>query len=126
MIFSGLIGYALFIFWCCGIVSIFVDVDHIWNLFGKEPPVRFSDSFGRPFHTRTVFIIVAIIFSFIMVTFGNGFYEEILRIFGEEGSLLVMIILNVMTYYGSKRIGKQLSIKLYNRSKLNERLGNEY
>lgn len=124
--FSGFIGYALFIFWCCGIVSIFVDVDHIWALFGKEPPIRLSDSFGRPFHTRTVFIIVAIIFSFIMVTFGNGFYEEILRIFGEEGSLLVMIILNVMTYYGSKRIGKQLSIKLYNRSKLNERLGNEY
>lgn len=114
MAFNGLIVYALFIFWCCGIVSIFVDVDHIWALFGKESPIRFSDSFGRPFHTRTVFIIVAIIFSFIMVTFGNGFYGEILRIFGKEGSLLVIVILNVMTYYNSERVGKRLSICLYN------------
>ena len=113
--FYGFISYALFIFWYCGIISIFVDVDHIWALFGKEPPIRFSNSFGRPFHTRAIFTIIAVFVSFIMVAFGNGFYQEVLRIFGEGGSLLAMVLLNVITYYGSKRVGKRLGIKLYNK-----------
>ena len=132
--FYGFISYALFIFWCCGTISIFVDVDHVWSLLGKESSIRFSDSFGRPFHTRTIFTIIAVFASFIMVTFGNGFYREILRVFGEEGFLLVMVILNVITYYGSKRVGKKLGIRLYNKkcqrinfdskSRLNKRLEN--
>ena len=118
MMVYGFISYALFIFWCCGIVSIFVDVDHIWALFGRKPPIRFSNSFGRPLHTRTIFTFIAVIASFIMVTFGNGFYREILRIFGEGGSLLVMVFLNVISYYGSKRVGKRLGIELYNKRKI--------
>ena len=105
---DGLISYTLFIFWIGGCLSICVDIDHIFVIFGRKPPIKLSDSFGRPFHTRAIFTFVAIVGSFIVVTLANGFYREILFRFGEGGTIVFLVILIVLTYISSKFLGQRI------------------
>ncbi len=112
MTIIGTIGYALFVFWICGTSAVFVDIDHIWTILGRVCPIRLSESYGRPFHTRTVFVMVAIIISVIVVTFAHGLYEEILFGFGEIGTVIFFTTLIIITYISTKYLGRQLLHKM--------------
>lgn len=110
--FFGIIAYSLFIFWMCGIISILIDCDHIFCLIGRKPCIKFSESYGRPFHTRTIFILVAFFVSIFVVSYVYGFYRGILFGIGEREVLLLMISLNLITYFGSKYLGSKFMYRL--------------
>jgi hypothetical protein len=117
MALIGIITYALFIFWIGGIVSIFIDSDHIFGLIGRKPSFKFSETYGRPFHTRTIFILVAYVISFFMGTFIYGFYKGILLGIGDGETLLLMLGLNIFTYLGSKYLGNKFFLRLIEQRK---------
>lgn len=106
------IAYTLFVFWVAGIISILVDVDHIWTLCKRVCPVRFSDSYGRPFHTNTIFVVVAIIGSILVVTFVDGFFRGVLQRVGAGETTLLLICLIGVTYYLSRDISEQLLARM--------------
>jgi hypothetical protein len=103
----GEIAYTLFVFWVCGSLSVLVDIDHIWTILERVSPIRFSESYGRPFHTRIVFIVVACIICFSIITLGNGFYRGILQQFGEGGTVVFFLLLIILTYIFSKYLGEK-------------------
>lgn len=121
----GIVAYALFILWCCGTSSILVDFDHIWSIIGREPPITLCTGYGRPLHTRRVFIVFACICAGIMVTFGTGFYRGIVVFLGIEMVLLLMIVMNVVTYLFSKRLGKKLATIMLNHKRERRKLNND-
>jgi len=114
----GIIIYTLFVFWVCGIVSVFIDIDHIFVLIGRKSPIKLSESYGRPFHSRIVFALVAVAISFFMASFGYGFYRGILFGLDPRGSLLLMIGIVVGTFVGTKKIGNIFSKRLKNQRRL--------
>jgi len=104
--------YALFVFWVCGSLSVLIDIDHIFVLIGRKPPFKLSESYGRPLHNRAIFALVAIIISFFMATFIDGFYRNILLGSGTGNAILLLIGLNIATYYIVKKIGLRFGKRL--------------
>ena len=115
MAISGFFSYALFVLWYVGTVCVCVDFDHIFVILGRKSPIRLSESFGRPFHTRTVFTLVAIAACGFMVTFGNGFYRGVLLQFGEVGTIVFFATLIIITYGVSKYLGVEIQILIRDR-----------
>lgn len=109
---NGGLTYALFVFWVCGSFSVLLDLDHIWTLFKRVCPVRLSESYGRPLHTRVVFSLVSCLVGIVVVTFANGLYAGILRQFGEGGANLLFLILILSTFVLAKYLGKRLFKRL--------------
>ena len=110
----GIITYALFVFWVCGGISVLIDSDHILSLFGRKPPFKLSESYGRPLHTRIVFVLASFFVSIIVVSYVYGLYQRILLRLGEGEVLLLMIALNIFTYYIVKYLGNKFLWRLIN------------
>jgi hypothetical protein len=108
----GIILYSLFIFWFGGCISVLVDLDHIFVLIGRKPPYKFSESYGRPFHTRGIFIGIAVGISFVMASFGFRFYRGILQGVGEGTALLFLIGIIIVTGLVFRTVGNRLGRRL--------------
>jgi hypothetical protein len=63
---------AFLAFGICGIASALLDLDHTWKYFGLEVPFSLTGWYGRPFHSPVVVLLVSLILSVILVTFGYG------------------------------------------------------
>lgn len=108
----GWILYALFVFWISGVISVLIDIDHIFVLTGRKPPIKFSDTYGRPLHSRVIFTLVAVGISFVMATFVDGLYREILLGCGVGGAILFLVGLIVITGVVTKKVGRNFGNKL--------------
>jgi hypothetical protein len=62
---------ALFIFGLSGFTSVFIDLDHIWKIFGMASPINFTLLEGRDFHTPFLFIMFSCIISIIVTAFAS-------------------------------------------------------
>jgi len=102
----GAISYTLFVFWICGSFSVLLDIDHLWTIFKRISPIRFSESYGRPLHTRMVFIVVSCVVSLCVVTLADGLYRGILQESGERGAIILFLCLIIITIILTKYIGR--------------------
>jgi hypothetical protein len=100
------INISLFIFWISGIISVLVDMDHIWRIMGRKPPINYSKWNGRPLHTSIVFFCIAILCGFFVCTFVLRFYVQMATTMGELGILGVLCYLNIGTFIGLKIFDK--------------------
>ena len=115
---SGIIVYSLFVFWVCGIVAVLIDFDHIFVLIGRKPRFKLSDSYGRPFHNRAVFALVAVVISLCMATSFDGFYRGILSGLGFGGTVLLLIGMIIITYIVVKKVGNNFGERLREQRRL--------
>lgn len=97
-------------------MSVLLDLDHLWKLYGYKPPINLTNWAGRPLHNSAVFLIVSGICSVIFLAFIYGLAGLLFETFRKVVWVWILFGLNIMTYLVSWRLG----------SKLNERLGNEY
>jgi hypothetical protein len=108
----GIIVYTLFVFWVCGCVSVFIDIDHIYSLIGRRPPFKISESYGRPFHSRTIFALVACGISFIIAAFLDGLYRAILLRLGIGGTILLLISIIIISGVVFYKVGNDFGNRL--------------
>ena len=69
---NELVARALLVFWSCGIVSVLVDLDHIWSRLGLEEPFNLTGWIGRPLHHPVAFVLLGIICGVLTVALING------------------------------------------------------
>ncbi len=110
------VSYALFLFWIFGLMSVLLDLDHLWKLYGYTPPINLTNWYGRPLHNSIVYLFVSGICSIVFLTLIYGLVGILFEAFREIVWMEILFGLNILTYLVSWRLG----------SKLNKRLGNEY
>lgn len=108
------ISYALFLFWVFGLMSVLLDLDHLWKLYGYNPPVNLTDWDGRPLHDSIVCLIVSGICSVVFLALIYGLVGNIFGGFRKGIWLLIMLGLNIATYLTSWRLGSKLNEMLEN------------
>jgi hypothetical protein len=111
MMYGGL-SYALFVFWICGSFSVLLDIDHIWMVLKRIPPIKLGESYGRPLHTRIVFIVASCLVGLCVVTLADGLYRGILQGLGDGGASILFLCLIVITFVFTKYVGGFLMKKM--------------
>lgn len=102
---NGGLPYTLFVFWVCGSFSVLLDFDHIWMVLKRIPPIKLGVSYGRPLHTRTVFVVASCFIGLCVVTLADGLYRGILQGIGEGGTSVLFLCLIILTFVLTKYIG---------------------
>lgn len=65
---SEFIARAFSMFWFGGIISVLVDVDHVWSILGLEEPYSLTGIYGRPFHHPVAYLLLGIICGVLVAT----------------------------------------------------------
>ena len=111
----------LFLFWIFGFMSVLLDLDHLWRLYGYNPPINLTNWTGRPLHNSVVYLIVSGFCSVVFLAFIYGLAGSLFQEFGKAIWMLMLFGLNIMTYLVSWRLGSKLNEMLenddYDRSK---------